>query len=100
MNEEGRDFLLPVVVGDRLAEKAMAIGSAQRLKRIGVEAVAADSRKDRIKQAAGKSQRRVRRAGRGGIEALAEHPGGIIPQRVRLARSFPVTSGPGRAFMR
>ena len=36
------NFLLPIIVSHCLAEKAVTIGSAQRLKRIGVESVAAD----------------------------------------------------------
>ena len=45
--------MLAIVVSDRFAKKFSAIGRAQRLKRIGIEPVTTDARKDRVEQTLG-----------------------------------------------
>src|SRR5437763_14998422 len=45
-----RNFVLPIVVGNRLTQKSAPIRCAQRFKGIGVESPAADASEDGIKQ--------------------------------------------------
>ena len=56
VDEPRRDFALPIVIGDRFSQKPAAIGGAQRLKRIGIEPVAADAGEDGIEKAFGEGQ--------------------------------------------
>src|SRR5438094_7749748 len=50
MDQRRRDFLLPVIIGNCLAEKASTIRRTQRFKRIRVQPGTADASKDRIEQ--------------------------------------------------
>lgn len=57
LNIARRNFLLPIVISDRFAEKLPAVGSTKRFKGIGIESMAADSGKDGVKQVLGEDVR-------------------------------------------
>ncbi len=48
MDHRRRDFLLPVIISNRLAEKSSTIRRAQRFKRIRIQAGPTDASKNRI----------------------------------------------------
>src|SRR5260370_42220576 len=78
LNETRRDFMLAIVVSDGFAKKFSAIGGAQRLKRIGIEAVAADSREDRIEQTLRQHGCRLEPSG---VGSLLQHQRAIYVRR-------------------
>src|ERR1700682_1014625 len=51
MDISSRNFTLPIGVGNGFSEKTLGIGGAESFKRIGIESVPANSRKNRVEQA-------------------------------------------------